>query len=80
MQTKLEKANTTKARLEISELVARIYAYTKSDAKVGTSNVVTHQLPFDNQYAYVLFDSRATHSFLFTHFAVCLNSRKDRIG
>ncbi|KAL5546588.1 hypothetical protein UlMin_006275 [Ulmus minor] len=58
---------------------ARIYAYTKGNAKAGGSKVVTCQLPIVNKIAHVLFDSEATHSFISTMFADCLDRSKDNI-
>ncbi|KAL5583507.1 hypothetical protein UlMin_015949 [Ulmus minor] len=51
------------AKKEIPEPNGRIYAYTRDDAKAGTSKVVTGQLTIANKCANVLFDSGATHSF-----------------
>ena len=58
---------------------ARIYAYTKGDAKAGSSKVVTDQLPIINKLALVLFDSGATRSFISAMFADCLGRSKDNI-
>ena len=46
---------------------ARVYSLTKEDV-ANASTVVTGQLLIYNQYAVVLFDTRATHSFVSTPF------------
>ena len=42
----------------------KIFAYTKGDVEVGTSNVVTCQLSVVNLTLRVLFDSGATYLFV----------------
>ncbi|KAL5583045.1 hypothetical protein UlMin_015487 [Ulmus minor] len=60
-------------RKNIPEPNSRIYAYKKGDAKAGGSKVVTGQLHVVNKIARVLFDSRATHSFISVMFVDCLD-------
>ena len=48
--------------------------------EAGNSKAVTGQLPVVNKIARVLFDSGATHSFISTIFADCLNRNVDCIG
>ena len=67
-----EVSNEEKYKKNVLEPNARIYAYTKGNAEVGGSKVVTGQLPVVNKLARVLFDSRATHSFISVMFADCL--------
>ncbi|GMN33781.1 hypothetical protein TIFTF001_041958 [Ficus carica] len=51
---KLEGPAISQGRLESPEPHGRIYAYTKEDVQAGPSTVVTGQLPFAQQDAYVL--------------------------
>ena len=64
----------------ILEPNAKIYAYTKGDAEVWCSKVVTGQLLLVNKIACVLFDSGATHSFISTMFVDCLDKHVEYIG
>ncbi|KAL5580718.1 hypothetical protein UlMin_013160 [Ulmus minor] len=64
----------------ILEPNARIYAYTKGDAEVGGSKVVTGQLHVVNKIDHVLFDSGATHSFISAMFVDCLDRHVECIG
>ncbi|KAL5579991.1 hypothetical protein UlMin_012433 [Ulmus minor] len=66
MQAQLEGPSISQGRLEAPEPEAKIYAYTKGDVEVGTSNVVTGQLSVANLTLRVLFNSGATHSFVST--------------
>ncbi|GMN73072.1 hypothetical protein TIFTF001_052971, partial [Ficus carica] len=59
-QMKLEVPAISQGRLEAPEPQGHIYAYTKEDVQAGPSTVVTGQLPFAQQDAYVLIDSGAT--------------------
>ena len=77
---KLEGPEISQGRLEAPEPQGRIYAYTKEDVQAGPSTVVTGQLPFAQQDAYVLFNSGATHSFTSPRFAKKLGKGSDRIG
>ena len=77
---KLEGLVISQGRLEAPEPQGRIYAYTKEDVQAGPSTVVTGQLPFAQQDAYVLIDSGATHSFTSPKFAKKLGRGSDRIG
>ncbi|GMN19423.1 hypothetical protein TIFTF001_045185 [Ficus carica] len=79
-QMKLEGPAISQGRLEASEPQGRIYAYTKEDVQAGPSTVVTGQLHFAQQDAYLLIDSRATHSFTSPRFAKKLGRASDRIG
>ncbi|GMN33363.1 hypothetical protein TIFTF001_044788 [Ficus carica] len=79
-QMKLEGPATSQGRLEAPEPQGRIYAYTKEDVQAGPSTVVTGQLPFAQQDAYVLIDYGATHSFTLPKFAKKLGRVSDRIG
>ncbi|KAL5565257.1 hypothetical protein UlMin_028421 [Ulmus minor] len=66
--------------LEAPETNARIFTFSRNDAEVGTSNVVTGQLSVAKISAYVLFDSGATHSFISNSFADRLNWVRDRMN
>ena len=77
---KLEGPEISQGRLEAPEPQGRIYAYTKEGVQAGPSTVVTGQLPFAQQDAYVLIDSGATHSFTSPKFAKKLGRGSDRIG
>ncbi|KAL5555230.1 hypothetical protein UlMin_037466 [Ulmus minor] len=63
LQAHIEGPPISQGRLEAPEPEAKIFAYTKGDVDVGTSNVVTGQLYVANLSLHVLFDSGATHSF-----------------
>ena len=76
MQAQLEEPSICQGRLEAPEPEARIYTYTKGDAEVRTSNVVTGQLSVANLTLRVLFDSGATHSFISTMHANRLDKAK----
>ena len=52
--------------------MAWIFIFTKNDAKVGQSNVVTSQLLITNTRADVLIDSGVIHSFASCKFAKCV--------
>ena len=67
-------------RKNIPEPNARIYAYTKGNVDAGCSKVVTGQLYVVNKIARVLFDSRATHSFISIVFVDCLDRYVKCIG
>ncbi|GMN72167.1 hypothetical protein TIFTF001_052802, partial [Ficus carica] len=56
-QMKLDGPAISQGRLEAPEPQGRIYTYTKEDVQAGPSTVVTGQLPFAQQDAYVLIDS-----------------------
>ncbi|KAL5573335.1 hypothetical protein UlMin_022932 [Ulmus minor] len=77
MQALLEGPPINQGRLEAPEPEAKIYAYTKGDVDVGTSNVVTGQLSVANLTLRVLFDSGATHSFVSTVHASQINRMKE---
>ena len=66
--------------MEAPEPQARIYAYTRNDAEVGTSTVVTGQLLIAEIDAFVLFDSGATHSFVSYEFAKHIDQGKDSMN
>lgn len=68
-----------RGKLEAPKTNGRIYAYTKEDVQAGPSTVVIGQLPLANQDAYVLIDSRATHSFTSSKFAKQLGRGSNRI-
>ena len=55
-----------------SRATARVYAMTRQDAQASNA-VVAGTIPICSRYAKVLFDSGATHSFISTEFASCLN-------
>ncbi|GMN64232.1 hypothetical protein TIFTF001_033317 [Ficus carica] len=69
VQARLEGSSIAQGRLEAPEPQARIYAYTKGDAEVGTSHVVTVQISIATYDAIALFDSVATHSFVSLEFS-----------
>ena len=75
-----EGPNEEQDKKNVPDPNARIYAYTKDDAEAGGSKVVTGQLPIINKLARVLFNSRATHSFISVMFADCLGRNKDSLG
>ncbi|KAL5550484.1 hypothetical protein UlMin_000660 [Ulmus minor] len=75
-----EGSNEEQDKKNVPESNARIYAYTKGDAEAGGSEVVTCQLYVVNKIAFVLFDSGATHSFIYTMFTDHLDRNKDSIG
>ena len=56
---------------------ARIFTMTKDEAIAETSSVVTGQILIDNQYANVLFDTGATHSFVSSSFVKKLGRSLD---
>ena len=68
MQAKIEDTSNAQGRLEAPGPQARIYAYTKGDAEVGTSHVVTGQISIATCDTIALFDSGATHSFISMEF------------
>ena len=81
MQAKIESPQINQGCLEASPtLNAHIFAYTKNDVEVGTSNVVTGQLSVANKDAHVLFYSGATHSFTSHTFVRKLNQFRYRIN
>ena len=80
IQARLGEFINEHEKKEVPEPNARIYAYTRDDAKAGTSKVVTGQLIVANKYALVLFDSGVTHSFASTSFTDCVDRGKDVIN
>ncbi|GMN29116.1 hypothetical protein TIFTF001_044318 [Ficus carica] len=73
MQTTLDGPHISQGRLEAPPLTtnARIFTMTKEEAAAETSTVV------NNQYANVLFDTGASHSFVSSIFAKRLGIDKD---
>jgi len=76
MQATLEGPPIFQGRLEAPPNIQtppppqdRIYAYTNADALASTSNVVTGQLLLVRYDVFVLFDSDATHYFIFLELA-----------
>ena len=69
VQAKIEGPSIAQGRLEAHEPQARIYAYTKGDVELGTSNVVTGQIYIATYDAIALFDFGATYSFVSKEFA-----------
>ncbi|XP_042467063.1 uncharacterized protein LOC122050201 [Zingiber officinale] len=69
MQAALEGPQISQGRLEAPPVTtdARIFSITKEDA-ANASTVVTAEIIVFNQYATVLFDTGATHSFISTPF------------
>ena len=80
IQAQIEGPPTGQGWLEAPEPEAKIFAYTKGDVEVGTSNVVTSQLSVANLTLHVLFDSGATHSFVSTVCASKMNRVKESIA
>ena len=80
MQAQIEGPPTVQGRLEAPEPEAKIFAYTKGDVEMGTSNVLTGQLSIANLTLHVLFDSDVTHSFVSTVCASKMNRVKDSIS
>ncbi|XP_059446579.1 uncharacterized protein LOC132178142 [Corylus avellana] len=70
------QANQNCPKRQRTTAPARVYALTPSDA-AASNDVVTGTLPISSSRAYVLFDSRATHSFMSYSFAkaCCLESK-----
>ncbi|KAL5561449.1 hypothetical protein UlMin_031196 [Ulmus minor] len=80
MQAKLEGPSINQGRFEAPEPEAKIFAYTKGDMEVGTSNVVIGQLSIANMNSHILFDSGAMHSFISTVHASRLDRAKEVIS
>ena len=80
LQTLAKEPNEEHDKKNVLKPNARIYAYTKGDAKVGGSKIVTGQLLVVNKLARVLFDSGATHSFISAMFVDCFGRNKENIG
>ena len=76
MQAKLEGPSIIEGRLEVPKPGVKIYAYTKGDVEVRTSNVVIGQLSVANLNSYILFDFGAMHSFISAVHANRLNRGK----
>ncbi|GMN21605.1 hypothetical protein TIFTF001_040066 [Ficus carica] len=79
VQARLEGPSIAQGKLEAPEPQARIYAYTRGDAEVGTSHVVTGQISIATHEAIALFDSGATHSFISLEFAQKLGRGVDKL-
>ena len=77
MQAQIEGPPISQGQLEALEPEAKIFAYTKGDVEVGTSNVMTGQLSIANLTLHVLFDSGSTHSFVFIVHASQMNRVKE---
>ena len=75
----VEGSKEEQDKTDVLEPNARIYAYTKGDAKAGSYKIVTCQLPVVNKISPMLFDYGATHSFIFAMFADCLDRNMDCI-
>src|SRR5690606_33586555 len=79
LQALTKRPNDEQDKKNVPEPNARIYIHTKGEAEARGSKVVTGQLHVVNKLARVLFESRATHSFISTMFADCLGRNKGNI-
>ena len=81
MQATLDGPKIQQERLKVSPSAtnARVFAFTKKEV-ARTSNIVTNQILVAQKPSYILFDTGATHSFIYTSFSSTLDRSQDVIG